>query len=83
MRNSEISQVLAVIAMYENILDGGFKARAYDKASRVITSLSEDISHMYEIGGLEEILNIPGVGEGIGKKIDSIKTKFGCTDELR
>jgi DNA polymerase (family 10) len=74
MRNSEISRVLAVIAMYENMLDGGFKARAYDKASRIIDSLSEEISHMYERGGLEEILKIHGVGEGIGKKIVELLT---------
>lgn len=74
MKNSEISRALAIIALYENILNGGFKARAYDKASRIIDSLSEEIFNMYERGGLDEILRIPGVGEGIGKKIVELLT---------
>lgn len=74
MKNSEISRALAIIALYENMLNGGFKARAYDKASRIIDSLSEEIFNMYEHGGLDEILGIPGVGEGIGKKIVELLT---------
>ncbi|MGD2106578.1 MAG: DNA polymerase/3'-5' exonuclease PolX [Nitrosopumilaceae archaeon] len=74
MKNSEISKVLAIIGLYENLLNGGFKARAYDNANRVVDSLSEEISIIYERGGLDEILKIPGIGQGIGKKIEEMLT---------
>jgi DNA polymerase (family 10) len=74
LKNSEISKVLAIIGLYENLLNGGFKARAYDNANRVVDSLSEEISIIYERGGLDEILKIPGIGQGIGKKIEEMLT---------
>lgn len=44
-----------------------FKVNAYRKASRVIQDLREDIESLAKEGKLQEI---PGVGEGIAKKID-------------
>lgn len=74
MKNSEISKVLSIISLYESIQDGGFKSRAYDRASRVIESMSVQISDLYEKDGIKEILKIPGIGEGIGKKIIELIT---------
>lgn len=81
MKNSEISQILSLIAIYEDMLDGGFKSRAYEKASRIIDSLSEELSDIYQSGGFEAILDIPGIGEGIGKKIIDLIEK-GTTKHL-
>ncbi len=81
MKNSNISGILSLISIYENMQDGGFKARAYDRASRIIDSMSEELSDMYERGGLDEILKIPGIGEGIGKKIVDLITT-GKTNHL-
>jgi len=44
-----------------------FKVNAYRKASRVIQDLTEDIESIAKKGRLREI---PGVGEGIAKKIE-------------
>jgi DNA polymerase (family 10) len=44
-----------------------FKVNAYRKASRVISNLTEDIEQIWNMGNLRMI---PGVGEGIAKKID-------------
>jgi len=74
LKNSEISKVLSIISLYESIQDGGFKSRAYDRASRVIESMSVQISDLYEKDGIKEILKIPGIGEGIGKKIIELIT---------
>ncbi len=43
-----------------------FKVNAYRKAARALEELSEDIENIYKKG---ELKKIPGVGEGIAKKI--------------
>lgn len=74
MKNSDISRILSLISLYESVQNGGFKSRAYDKASRIINSTTEELSDMYQRGGLDEILKISGIGEGIGKKIVELVT---------
>lgn len=69
MRNSQISHLLYLLSLYEEILGGGFKARAYDKASRVVGSMTTELSDVYHRGGKDAIMEIPGIGEGISKKI--------------
>ncbi len=52
--------------------ENSFKINAYRKAARVIQDLTEDIETLAKEGRLRDI---PGVGEGIAKKIDEyIKT---------
>ena len=81
MRNSEISRVLYVIAIYEDMNDDFFKARAYEKAARTIDSLTEEVSEIYKRGGKDGLRKIPGVGEAISQKIaDLIET--GKTEHL-
>jgi DNA polymerase (family X) len=81
MRNSEISRILDIISIYEEMSDGGFKARAYEKASRIVDSLTTELSDIYSKGGVEAVMEIPGIGEGISKKIvDLLKT--GKTEHL-
>ncbi len=46
-----------------------WKPQAYRKAARGIESLSEDIVKIYKEGGINALREIPGVGEGIAKKI--------------
>lgn len=59
-----------------------FRALAYDKASRVISSLPDDISVYAKQNKLEEI---PGIGEGIHGKIEEyLKTgKIAKYEELK
>ena len=41
----------------------------------MIESLKSDIGEVYQRGGIEALMEIPGVGEGIAKKIEEyIKT---------
>lgn len=81
MRNSEISRVLYIISVYEDMMDGGFKARAYEKASRTVDSLTEELSETYKRGGIDGLMEIPGIGEGIAKKIEDL-IKTGKTKHL-
>ncbi|MBI4894691.1 MAG: DNA polymerase/3'-5' exonuclease PolX [Candidatus Aenigmarchaeota archaeon] len=81
MRNSEIARVLRIISVYEDMMDGFFKARAYDRAARAIESLTEEAEDIYRRGGKEELMKIPGIGLAISEKIgDLIET--GRTEHL-
>jgi DNA polymerase (family 10) len=67
MKNREIA------ALFDKIADAleiegqtGFKVVAYRKASRILQDLTEDIEDVAREGRLE---TIPGIGEGLAKKI--------------
>jgi DNA polymerase (family 10) len=66
MRNSEVAQVLNEIADILELKGVQFKPRAYRRAARTIETLTEELSEIAAHEGLEEI---PGIGEGIAKKI--------------
>ncbi len=67
MKNHEVAELLNKIAdLLEIRGELIFKIRAYRKAALVIDGLSEDISEINKEGKLDDI---PGVGEGLSKKI--------------
>ncbi|TET99235.1 MAG: DNA polymerase/3'-5' exonuclease PolX [Candidatus Stahlbacteria bacterium] len=67
MKNHEVAEILSKIAKALALKDENFfKIRAYSRAARAIKDLPEDIE---EISKKESITNIPGVGEGIAKKV--------------
>ncbi len=73
MKNEEISKIFADIAdALEFKGDNRFKVIAYRKASRVLEDLPEDVEILAKDGRLREI---PGVGEGIAKKIEEYLDK--------
>jgi len=67
MKNIEVADLLNEIADYLEFANEPFKIRAYRKAALVIEGLSEDIEQVWKDNRLEEL---PGIGEGIAKKID-------------
>src|SRR3990167_921950 len=67
MKNIEVADLLNEIADYLEFADDTFRVRAYRKAALVIEGLSEDIEQVWKDDRLEEL---PGIGEGISKKID-------------
>ncbi|MDI6704457.1 MAG: DNA polymerase/3'-5' exonuclease PolX [bacterium] len=68
MKNQVISEMFERMAdVLEFKGENVFKINAYRKASRIIQNLTEDIENIWKMGRLREI---PGVGEGIAKKID-------------
>ncbi len=66
MKNIEVAELLNEIADYLEFANEPFKVRAYRKAALVIEGLSEDIEQVWKENRLMEL---PGVGEGIAKKI--------------
>ncbi len=82
MKNIEVAELLNEIADYLEFANEPFKVRAYRKAALVIEGLSEDIEQIWKENRLEEL---PGVGEGIAKKISEfLKTgKLKHLEELR
>ena len=67
MKNREIAKLFEKMAdMLEFKGENVFKINAYRKAARVIGDLSQDIDKLNREGTLRDI---PGVGEGIAKKI--------------
>ena len=77
MSNQKIAKIFYELADYYE-MDGNaipFKPQAYRKAAAMIESLKSDIGEVYQRGGIEALMEIPGVGEGIAKKIEEyIKT---------
>ena len=72
MKNLELSQIFEQIAKILKIKEeNSFKIRAYEKITLVLENLPIDIETIYQQGGLN---NIPGVGEGIAKKIEEFLT---------
>lgn len=70
MKNLQIANIfyeMADILEMKGIL---WKPRAYRQAARAIEGMPQAIENIYKDGGLERLEEIPGVGEGIGKKIE-------------
>lgn len=72
MHNSEIAQIFQDIAdILEIKEENPFRVRAYQKVVRTLESLPEEVEKIYQRG---ELRNIPGVGEGLAKKIEELLT---------
>lgn len=68
MKNKELSRIFGEIAdALEFKGDNRFKIIAYRKVSRVLDDLTDNVEVLAETGKLREI---PGIGEGIAKKIE-------------
>jgi DNA polymerase (family 10) len=67
MKNKEISALFEKMAdLMEFKGENPFKVSSYRKAARIIGDLTRDIEEIFQNG---ELKTIPGVGEGIAKKI--------------
>lgn len=72
LKNLELSRIFEQIVRILKIKgENPFKIRAYEKIALVLENLPIDIETIYRQGGLN---NIPGVGEGIAKKIEEFLT---------
>mgnify|MGYP001574593630 CR=1 FL=1 len=82
MKNIEVAALLSEIADYLEFQNEPFKVRAYRKAALMINGLSEDIEQIWKDNKLEEL---PGIGEGIAKKIDDFlkNSRSKYLDELK
>ncbi len=85
MVNHILSKIFSEIALYLQMEDIPFKPQAYENASMIIDSLTEDIEDIYKRGGEKAIEEVPGIGESIAEKIiEYLKTgKIKYYDELK
>jgi DNA polymerase (family 10) len=74
--NSEISLIFYEMADILEMQNVKWKPQAYRMAAQTLESLYVPVSELYKKHGEEAIENLPGIGEGIRKKIvQYIKTK--------
>jgi len=74
--NQKIAEIFYEIAEYLNMKNIPFKPRAYEKAAEVLEGLEENVSLIYEKGGIAALEKIPGIGLSLAQKIEEfIKTK--------
>ncbi len=83
MINLDIAKIFDEIADILEIKgDNPFRVRAYRRAARTIETLTQDLRSIVERGGgVYELTRIPGIGEGIAKKIVEI-VKTGKSSKL-
>jgi len=75
MINQALADIFNEIADILDIQGIDWKPTAYRKAARVIQGLSEDVKIIYKKGGIHALEELPGIGEGLAKKIEQfIKT---------
>jgi DNA polymerase (family 10) len=90
MKNKELADIFERMAdILEFKGENPFKISAYRKASRIIGDLTQDIAEIAEKGKLKDV---PGIGEGMAKKIAEYlntgkiskfeEVKKGVSDEL-
>jgi len=67
--NSEIARIFYEMADILEMQNVKWKPAAYRMAAQTLESLRKDVSEIYKSGGQDELEKLPGIGEGIAKKI--------------
>ncbi len=67
--NLEIAEIFNDMGNILEIEDVPWKPRAYRTAAGSLQTLGRDVRDIYHQGGLKGLEDIPGIGEGLGKKI--------------
>jgi len=68
MKNTEIARIFYEMADLLDMQGIQWKPRAYRNAARALEA-AEDVEKTYKEGGKKALLDIAGIGEGLGKKI--------------
>jgi len=85
MTNQKIASILKEIGQLLEIKGVAFKPKAYRKAAENLEKLDQDISEIYQKGGIKSLEKIPGVGKSIAQKIEEYlkKKKIKYYEELK
>jgi DNA polymerase (family 10) len=73
MKNREIAEIfneIAAMLSVEGTATSRFEVRAYQTAALNIAGLQEDVAAIYARGGVEALMEIPGIGKGIAGHIE-------------
>jgi DNA polymerase (family 10) len=88
LKNGQVAKALRDIGFLTEVEDAEnaqFKSRAYYKAADSIEVLEQDVADVYEKGGINALLELPGIGKAIASKIEEYLTtgRIKHLDELR
>jgi DNA polymerase (family 10) len=88
MENKEISDLfneIAAMLSIDETPNSKFEVRAYQKAALTIGTLQEAVEDIYKEGGIDALMELPGIGKGLAAKIEEyIKTgKIKKYEELK
>lgn len=83
MTNREISSKLREISLFYGMDDVPFKPAAFERAADAVDVYPEPLHALYKRGGRKALMDIPGVGEGIAKDIESFLKRRPSTDYRR
>jgi len=86
MNNADIGKIMLEIGELLEIKgDMIFKIRAYLKAAEILSTYPEDLGNLYRVSGIKGLTQIPGIGEGLAKKLEELfKTgKIRYFEELK
>ena len=76
MNNLEIAKIFYEISDILELKNVEWKPRAYRKAAQTLESLNKDVQDIYKEKGIKGLMEIPGIGEALAKKISEyIETK--------
>ena len=81
LSNKEIAEILREMGEFLAMQNEPFKPRAYQKAAQTVDELEDSVFEMYQKGGMKALMEIPGIGMGIGQKIEEF-IKTGKVKEL-
>jgi len=74
--NTKLAEIFYEMAELYQLKNVKWKPQAYVLAAQMLEGIPDDVSKIYSRGGEKAIEDLPGVGEGIGKKIvQYLKTK--------
>lgn len=86
MDNGGIARIIREVGEYIQVDEGlSFRAKAYDRAAETIENLTESLASMYAKGGVPALLEIKGIGHGLGDALEEIITtgKSSLHEELK
>jgi DNA polymerase (family 10) len=88
MENKEIADLfneIAAMLSIDETSSSKFEVRAYQKAALTIGTLQEAVEDIYKAGGIDALMELPGIGKGLASKIEEyIKTgKMKKYEELK
>jgi len=83
-QNKELAEKLSRMAELYSINGVAFKPKAYEKAAKAISDLSEDVGILYKEQSMKGLKSISGVGASIAEKIEEFlkKKKIKVLQEL-
>ena len=75
MLNQEIAAIFRKMALFFQMQDDGFRARAYENGAEILENLTLNVKDVYAKKGLKGLEDLHGIGRGMAEKIEEyIKT---------